>query len=54
MTTQQSVKVQRLVANGLPRAKAIALIHKRESRLRTGVRSTINLRTGHWILPDKE
>ena len=54
MTAQQSVKVQRPVANGLPRAKAIALIHKRESRLRTGVRSTMNLRTGHWILPDKE
>lgn len=48
------VKIQRLVANGLTRVKAIALIERRAKRLKSGVRSTLNLRTGHWILPVNE
>lgn len=47
-------KIQRLVANGLTRTKAIALINRRAKRLKLGVRSTLYLRTALWILPVNE
>lgn len=47
-------KLERLMANGLTEQKAIKLLQRREKRLKTGIKSTMNLRTGHWQLPTKE
>ena len=55
LTPQQQTKLDRLTANGLPKQKALSLLKRRElRRLRTSVKSTMNLRTGHWQLPTKE
>lgn len=54
LTPQQQTKLARLIANGLSKAKALSLLKRREARLRTGVKSTMNLRTGHWLLPTEE
>lgn len=54
LTPQQQTKLNRLIANGLPKQKALSLLKRRELRLRTSVKSTMNLRTGHWQLPTKE
>ena len=54
LTPQQQTKLDRLTANGLPKQKALSLLMRRELRLRTSVKSTMNLRTGHWQLPTKE
>ena len=55
LTPQQQTKLDRLITNGLPKQKALSLLKRRELRcLRTSVKSTMNLRTGHWQLPTKE